>query len=117
MSVWMRLPKVLAVTRRPKNLCAASDMLNAAGFSVVAATNLETALTVARAVRFDAAFVCYHSFTPAQRESIAAELNKANPQLAVIGRCPGCVGCDETAGIIGKLENSDAVSVLISALR
>ncbi len=113
----MRMPKVLAVTRRLKDLCAASGMLNGAGFGVVTATNLESALVVVRAVRFDAVFICYHSFTPAQRDNIAAELKKAIPELAVIGRCPGCVGCDEAAGIIGKLENSDAVSAVIAALR
>ncbi len=113
----MRLPKVLAVTRRPANLCAAKAMLNSAGFDVVTATNLETALTVGRAVPFDAAFVCYHSFTPAQREDIAAELNKANPQLAIIGRCPGCTDCDEAAGKIGKLEKADAISAMIAALK
>ncbi len=113
----MRMPKVLAVTRRPRNLCAAIGMLNGAGFAVVTATNLQSALVVARAVRFDAVFICYHSFTPAQRDNVAAELKKANPELAIIGRCPGCVGCDEAAGIVGKLENTDALSAVIAALR
>ncbi len=113
----MRLPKVLAVTRRPANVCAAKAMLNSAGFDVVTATNLETALTVGRAVPFDAAFICYHSFTPAQRDHIAGELKKASPQLVAIGHCPGCTGCDEAAGKTGKLEKADAISAMIAALK
>ncbi len=113
----MRIPKVLTVSRRPAHLCAASDTLASAGFKVVTATNLETALVVGRAIRFDAVFICHHSFTPAERDRIEAELNHANPKLVIIGRCAGCGGCDEAAGLIGRLEDADPVLRVIAALK
>ncbi len=109
-------PRVLTVTRRPAKLCAAKAKLNGAGFDVVTATNLQAALTVARSVRCDAAFLCRHSFQEDERDQIATGLLEANPELLIVGRCPGCVGCDEQGGIIGKLEETDAIAALIAAL-
>ena len=112
----VNIRRVLTVSQRPAELCAAKAMLNGAGFDVVTATNLPAAQVVLRAMRCDAAFVCRHSFTAAEREEIAVALIGARPELVIVGRCPGCVGCDEQACIIGRLEDTDAVSALIAAL-
>ncbi len=112
----MKIPKVLTVTRRPAELCAAKAMLNAAGFDVVTATNLKVALVAARSIRFDAAFVCRHSFEADEREEIATGLLAGNPELVIVGRCPGCVGCDEKAGVIGKLEDTDQIAAVVAAV-
>ncbi len=111
------IPRVLTVTRRPADLCAAKAMLNGAGFDVVVATSLEAAVVVGRSIRWDAAFVCRHSFSDEERDRIAAGLLHANPDVIIVGRCPGCVGCDESACIIGRLEQTEAISAVIAALQ
>ncbi len=112
----MAMPKVLTVTRRPAELCAAKSMLNGAGFDVVTATSLQFALIAARSIRLDAAFLCRHSFSASERDNIATGLLAARPELVIVGRCPGCVGCNEEAGIIGKLDDTTEVSALIAAV-
>lgn len=110
-------PRVLTITRRPAELCAAVAMLNGAGFDVVTATSLPAATAVARAMPCDAAFVCHHSFGEGERDAIAGGLLQANPGLLIVGRCPGCVGCDERAGIAGTLEETEVIAAVIAALK
>lgn len=101
--------KVLAVTRRTPEMCATKAKLNAAGLDVVTVTNLALAKSLGQKMHFKAAIICLDSFTPQERDELATELKKSNPDLEVVVRCPGCTGCDEAAGKIGVL--SDTVHI------
>jgi hypothetical protein len=60
--------------------------------------------------------VCLHSWSAQERDSIADELATSYPNLAVIMRCPGCVGCDAAAHIPGALPDTFPLTRLISTL-
>ena len=109
-------PKVIVVSKRLESVCATKALLNSYGFDVATVTTTEAAQAVARATPCRAAIVCYHSFSAAERDQIAATLTHADPKMAVVGRCPGCLGCDEQAGLIGNLPDDEWLSgVILSA--
>ncbi|MFB3814093.1 MAG: hypothetical protein ACE14L_08265 [Terriglobales bacterium] len=101
-AAFSHMRKVLVVTKRRADMCAAKELLNGFGYDVATATNLEAAAAVGRSVRLDAAVVCRHSFDDAERDSITAALKTNCPELRIVYLCPGCTGCDENAGIIGR---------------
>lgn len=102
------IPKVLLVTKRTPELCATKAILNMAGYDVAAVTNIETACAVGRSIRYRAAVVCLHSFTAAEREQLAKGLTESNPEIQIVARCPGCLGCDEgQANVMGTLPPGD----------
>jgi DNA-binding NtrC family response regulator len=107
----MRIPKVLAVTKRLGELCATKAMLNAAGFDVATATNIQVAQALGRSLRFEAAIVCRHSFTDEERQQIAVELKKSAPGMVVIAMCPGC-SCVDDNGEIRRLTDLSAVNTI-----
>jgi hypothetical protein len=114
----LQIPKVLLVTKRTPELCATKAMLNMAGYDVAAVTNIETACAVGRGIRYRAAIVCLHSFTAAERDTLAADLTRSNPDIKVMARCPGCLGCDEgRANVMGTLpQDDDTIAGVIVAL-
>jgi hypothetical protein len=107
--VRLEIPKVLLVTKRTPELCATKAMLNMAGYDVAAVTNIPTACAVGRGIRYEAAIVCLHSFTAAERDILAADLVKSNPDIKVVARCPGCLGCNEGRDdVMGALPEDDS---------
>ncbi len=111
------IPNVLAITKRPAQLCATQALLYGAGLTLVTATNLHAARSVIVAKSVTAVIVCKDSWSDAERDVIAAELRRLRPQLAVIMRCPGCTGCDEAAGRPGMMRDERPVLQLIAAAR
>ncbi len=110
-------PNVLAITRRPAQLCATQALLYGAGFILVTATNLQAACSVIVAKQVTAVIVCMDSWSAEERDVIAFELHRLRPQLAVIMRCPGCTGCDEAAGIPGVMRDERPLLQLIAAVK
>jgi hypothetical protein len=110
-------PKVLAVTKRPAHLCAATAQLNGYGFEVSTVTNLDLAIGLARRIDYQAAVVCRHSLTDSERDHIVAGLEKSSPGLRIIARCPGCTGCDEAQGVAGKLDSDEAIVQIATTLK
>ncbi len=107
-------PKVLVVTKRLKSMCATKALLNGYGFDVATVTNEGAAQAAARAVHFDACIVCFHSFTPRERDQIAATLRQAHDDTSVVLNCPGCQDCDQAAGRIGHLADTAWLSEILS---
>ena len=111
------LPKVLAVTRRPAELCATKALLNGFGYDVATATNVPLAVSLSRSLSYEAAFVCRHSFSDEERQQITEDLRRSKPGLVVIAHCPGCTGCDEEKAIRGKLNDEQAMAEFALALQ
>lgn len=105
--------KVLAITKRTAKLCATQSLLAAAGFDLVTATNMPTALALLRSVPICGLIICLHSWTEAERENLVSELR--NYQLPMM-RCPGCTGADETSGKAGTLDDFVPLTNLIGEL-
>jgi hypothetical protein len=104
--------KVLAITQRTADLCATQSLLYAAGYELITATNLQAARALIRSLPICGLIICYHSWTEAEREHLAAELSNIKiPSL----RCPGCTGSDETCGKVGKLDNLVPLTALMAA--
>ena len=108
--------KAIVITKRLAAVCATKALLNSFGFDVATATTGQAVQAMTRAVPCQAAIVCFHSFTDSERDQIAAMLNSSNPKPAVVGRCPGCTGCDEDAGLIGNLPDDEWLGSVIMAM-
>ncbi len=105
-----KVPKVLVISKRVAEMCATKALLNRAGFDVAVVTNVATAAALARAVAYRAAVVCFHTFNASERDQIESELKASNPDLQIVARCPGCLGCEEgRANVIGVLPAADPV--------
>jgi hypothetical protein len=103
--------KVLAITKRTADLCATQASLYAAGFELVTATNMISARALIRALPVRGLIVCFHSWTPAERDALASELLSYNIPLM---RCTGCTGCDETCGKPGTLDDMIPLTTLLA---
>ncbi len=108
--------KVIVVSKRLADVCATKALLNSYGFDVATVTSCQAAQAVARAVTYQAAIICFHSFSPSERAQIEASLRNSDPNLAVVSRCPGCIGCDEQGGIIGSLPGEEWLSEIVMAM-
>jgi hypothetical protein len=110
-------PKVLAITKRTADLCATQGLLYAAGMDLIVATNVVTAKALIRSVPVRGVIICYHSWTEAERESIATELSKGDVPVLPTINCPGCTGCDEACGKRGVLDDTLPLTSLIMQLK
>lgn len=104
--------KVLAVTKRTADLCATQSLLYAAGFELVAATNVTTARAMMRALPVCGIIMCRESWTEDERADMASALLSFSLPIM---HCPGCTGCDEANGRAGKLNDTVPLSSLIAA--
>ena len=109
----MSRPKVLAITKRTADLCATQALLYSAGLDLVAATNIAAAKALIRSLPVRGVIICYHSWTEAERQQIAAEMLEAKLPLI---HCPGCTGCDEACGKPGILNDMLPLTQLIMQL-
>lgn len=109
-------PKVLAITKRPAELCGTQALLYGQGFDLVTATNMAVARTVISAMRVKGVIVCRHSWSDEERENIVSELATNHPEVTVILRCPGCTGCDEKTHTPGTLCDTLPLKNLVKAL-
>jgi hypothetical protein len=109
----MNLPRVLAVTKRPAELCANQPLLYAAGFQLVTAATLAAAHELAQGSAFRGVIVCMHSWSDAERQAIFSEMK--SPYLPIM-KCPGCIGCDESSGKVGTLDLLIPISSLIERM-
>jgi hypothetical protein len=112
----LKRPKVLAITKRPAELCATQPWLNAAGLELITATNMDAAGAIIQSTRVKGIIVCKGSWSKGEREAIAAELWMLNPDVAVILRCPGCTGCDEVNRSAGTLQDTLPLTKFIAAI-
>jgi hypothetical protein len=103
--------RVLAITKRTADLCATQGTLYAAGFELITATNMTTARALIRVIPICGLIVCYHSWLPEERDSIAAEL--LSYRIPIM-RCTGCTGCDEAHGKPGKLDSLIPITTLLT---
>lgn len=97
----MRLREVLAITRRPAELCANRPLLDAAGFQLVTAANVAAARELIQHAPPRGLIVCLHSWSGVERDAITSGLKSYRLPLM---KCPGCLGCDEVAGRAGTLD-------------
>ncbi len=110
-------PTVLAITKRPAELCATQALLYGAGFDLVTATNMAAARSVVKGMAIEAVMVCKHSWASDERDRIVSELARLDSAIDVMIRCPGCTGCDEAAGKPGKLDDERPLVQLMAAVR
>ncbi len=89
-------------------------LLNGYGFDVATVTNEEAAHAAVRAVHYDACIICAHSFSPHEREQIAAMLRHSDHETSVVFNCPGCRECDEMAGRPGCMPDAQWLSGIVS---
>jgi hypothetical protein len=61
--------KVLAITKRPADLCAIQALLYGAGFELVTATNMNVARSLIKPLHIKGVIVCKHSWTKWVRRS------------------------------------------------
>lgn len=108
--------KVIVVSKRLPDVCATKALLNSYGFDVATVTSEQAAQAVARSAPYQAAIICFHSFSDSERDRIEASLRNSDPKMAVVSRCPGCVGCDEQAGMIGTLPGEEWLSEIVMAM-
>lgn len=94
--------KVLAITKRTARLCGTQSLLYSVGLDLVTATSMDAALSVMKAIPTKGVIVCRHSWSEEERASLALEL-ASKPEVPVVSMCPGCTGCDESAGKPGAL--------------
>jgi hypothetical protein len=107
----------MIISRRLASLCATKALLNSYGFDVATVTTEAAAVAVVRSGFCRAAIVCFHSFTAAERDHIAATLRDSNPMLPVVARCSGCSNCDEQAGLPCNLPDDQWLGTIIIAMR
>jgi len=112
----LKRPKVLAITKRPAELCATQPWLNAAGLELITATNMNATAAVIKNAGVRGIIVCKGSWSEEEREAIAAELWMLNPEVAVILRCPGCTECDEVNRSAGTLRDTLPLTKFIAAI-
>ena len=112
----MKRPKVLAITKRPAELCATQPWLNAAGLELITATNTNAAGAIIKSTRVKGIIVCKGSWSEEEREGIAAELWMLNPEVEVILRCPDCTECDEVNRSAGTLRDTLPMTNFIAAI-
>ena len=88
-------------------------MLYSGGFQLVTATSIATACSMIRILPICGVIMCDHSWTEAERGSIATELQKLHlPTMD----CPGCTDCDETCGKPGKMKDLIPLTKLMTTL-
>ncbi len=105
--------KVLAITKRTAELCATQSLLYAGGFQLITATSVAAACSMIRILPICGVIICEHSWTEAERDSIASELDKLHlPTM----NCPGCTDCDEECGKAGKLKDLVPLTRLMATL-
>ncbi len=107
--------KVLAISKRTMELCAAQTQVYAAGFEMITATSLAAAHAVLNSFSIEAVIVCRHSWSDEERGRIETELAALHPKLPVVMRCPGCTGCDDRRA--GTLSDPGPVTSLIDKIR
>ncbi len=105
---------VLAITKRSAELCGTQALLGASGIELVDAESLTAARRVIDALAVKGVIVCKHSWSEREHESIVSEVAAGHPNVAVIVRCPGCTGCDETNHIPGMLSDTQQLTNLMS---
>lgn len=106
---------VLAITKRSAELCGTQALLGASGIELVDARSVTAARRMIDALAVKGVIVCKHSWSEQEHESIVSEVAAGHPDLAVIVRCPGCTGCDETNQRPGMLNDTQQFTNLISA--
>jgi hypothetical protein len=111
----LNCPKVLAITKRPAELCGTQPLLHGEGFELVTATSMAVARCVIKSIALKGVIVCWGSWSEQERESIVSELAANHPEVTIIMRCPGCTGCDEASHTPGTLSDTLALSKLVSA--
>jgi len=105
-------PKILAITRRPGELCASQALLGSTGAQLVAATSMAAARVILRSVKVQAVLLCHGSWPAAERDAMLAELRATCPELTILVRCPGCTECAKP----GQLVDEAPIASLIAAL-
>lgn len=86
--------KVLAITKRTRELCGTLTLACNAGLDLVTATDMNVARVIIDVMQVRGVVICWDSWTPQERESMLAELAAKHPELTVTLRCPGCTRCD-----------------------
>jgi hypothetical protein len=102
----------LAITKRKAQLCGTRSLLHASGLDLVGAPSMKSARRVIKDDAVKSVIVCLHSWTERERHDMVSELEADHPEVAVIVRCPGCNGCDETSCIPGTLSEHHQFSNL-----
>jgi hypothetical protein len=104
--------KMLAITKRSAQLCGTQSLLHASGIKLLDAASMRSARRVIQNEAIKGVIVCLHSWSEQERDDIVSEIAEKHPEVAVIVRCPGCSGCDETNCIPGTLSETDQFSNL-----
>lgn len=107
----------MIISRRLPSLCATKALLNSYGFDVTTVTTEAAAVAVVRSGFCRAAIVCFHSFSAAERDHIAAMLRNSNPMLPVVSRCSGCPNFDGQPGPPCNLPDDQWLGTIIIAMR
>ena len=111
------LGKILAITKRPAELCATQAIIYSVGLEMVTATNINAAESVLRAVPISGVMLCKDSWPEPEREKLDSYVRRHHPELSIILRCPGCTGCDELKHTPGELSDGLAFRRLLETSR
>lgn len=112
----MNHQKVLAITKRTRELCGTQALACNAGLDLVTATDMSVARIIIKVMQVKGVVICGDSWTEQERLSIQAELAANHPEVMVILRCPGCTGCDVANLTPGTLNDVVALQQLIKSL-
>ncbi len=107
---------VLAITLRPAKLCATQDVLQEQGIHLLTVTSFAAGRLAIHRFGIEAVIVCHHSWSAEERDILARELAAVRPPVKFVMRCPGCIDCDEAAGVAGVLTDATQVDALISTV-